>query len=64
MNYSGGLRVMLLLGSLCCVALLPHANASHTPLELTPQEHAWIEAHPILRVAALDNLMPIEYAML
>ncbi|MCU0070028.1 ATP-binding protein [Pseudomonas koreensis] len=61
MNYSGCLRLTLLLGSLCCVALLPHADASHTPLELTPQEHAWIEAHPVLRVAALDNLTPIEY---
>ncbi|WLH29944.1 ATP-binding protein [Pseudomonas canadensis] len=51
----------LLLGSLCCATLLAYADHPHAALEFTPDERAWIETHPVLRVAALENLSPIEY---
>lgn len=61
MNLKGCLGVTLLWGSLCCAPVLVQAASPPAALDFTLAEHAWIEAHPVLRVAALENLTPIEY---
>jgi hypothetical protein len=66
MRPSAWVARVVLLGSL--LAGLPlGAGAVHVvaheerPLELTPQERAWIEAHPVIRVGNDPSWMPIDF---
>nr|CRH05141.1 putative Histidine kinase with two SBP_bac_3 (bacterial extracellular solute-binding proteins, family3) domains, HisKA domain, HATPase c domain and response regulator receiver domain [Candidatus Magnetococcus massalia] len=41
---------------------LPHlATAADASLKLTPEEQAWLKAHPTLRVAVLGHLAPYDF---
>ncbi len=49
---------MLLLGLLAFGAVARAEDAASAPLELTPEEKAWIAAHPVVRVGHFDGASP------
>lgn len=46
---------------LCLAGGLPPAAQAQTESDLTSEERAWIQQHPVLRVSVLKDLEPIEY---
>lgn len=54
------MRFLLALALLGILAV-PAVHASPMPLDLTPEELAWIRANPLLRVGVFDDTAPFEY---
>ncbi|MGW7775275.1 ATP-binding protein [Pseudomonas machongensis] len=55
------LRTWLLLALLCTPNAWALENDPPVPFALTAEQGAWIAKHPVLRVAVVEDLMPIEY---
>ncbi len=54
------LAVLLVLGS-WLINVVPAAHGDGAPVSLTPEERAWLQAHPVIRLAPDPEFRPIEF---
>jgi len=54
------LAVLLVVGS-WLINVVPAAHGDGAPVSLTPEERAWLQAHPVIRLAPDPEFRPIEF---